>query len=95
MEAELEGEPLPDGNPNQWADRIKRRLQFHYEAYAEVERWWGESGLGRPLVGVAPEPRLYCRYDGEEPTMNENILPPHFVPSFLAAVVVHLRGSQF
>jgi hypothetical protein len=38
---------LMDGNPNQWADRTKSRMQFGYDAYAEVERWWNASGRGR------------------------------------------------
>ena len=49
MGAELEGKPIPDGNPNQWADRTKSRVQFGYDAYAEVERWW-TSGGGRQLL---------------------------------------------
>ena len=49
MGAELEGKPIPDGNPNQWADRTKSRVQFDYDAYAEVERWWA-SGGGRQLL---------------------------------------------
>jgi hypothetical protein len=44
MEAELEGKPIPDGNSNQWADRTKNRVQFDYDAYAEVERWWTTGG---------------------------------------------------
>ncbi|KAI0271993.1 hypothetical protein BGY98DRAFT_1100075 [Russula aff. rugulosa BPL654] len=44
MAAELEGRPIPDGNPNQWADRTKNRIQFDYDAYAEVERWWASGG---------------------------------------------------
>ncbi len=44
MAAELEGGPIPDGNPNQWADRMKNRIQFDYDAYAEVERWWASGG---------------------------------------------------
>lgn len=44
MGAELEGKPIPDGNPNQWADRTKSRVQFDYDAYAEVERWWASGG---------------------------------------------------
>ncbi len=44
MAAELEGRPIPDGNPNQWADRTKNRVQFDYDAYAEVERWWASGG---------------------------------------------------
>jgi hypothetical protein len=47
MAAELEGKPIPDGNPNQWADRTKNRVQFDYDAYAEVERWWTSSGQQR------------------------------------------------
>jgi hypothetical protein len=39
MAAELEGRLIPDGNPNQWADRTKDRIQFDYDAHAEVERW--------------------------------------------------------
>jgi salicylate hydroxylase len=44
MAAELEDKPIPDGNPNQWADRSKSRVQFGYDAYAEVERWWTNGG---------------------------------------------------
>ncbi|KAF8490551.1 FAD/NAD-P-binding domain-containing protein [Russula emetica] len=44
MAAELEGKPIPDGNPNQWADVTKSRIQFDYDAYAEVERWWASGG---------------------------------------------------
>ena len=44
MAAELEGRPIPDGNPNQWADRTKSRIQFEYDAYGEVERWWTGGG---------------------------------------------------
>ena len=44
MAAELEGKPIPDGNPNQWADRTKSRIQFEYDAYGEVERWWTGGG---------------------------------------------------
>jgi len=45
MAAELEGTmpsqiPDSDGNPNQWADHAKSRIQFDYDAYAEVEKWW-------------------------------------------------------
>ena len=49
MAAELEGKPIPDGNPNQWADRTKSQVQFDYDAYAEVERWW-TSGGGRARI---------------------------------------------
>ena len=44
MAAELEGRPIPDGNPKQWVDRTKNHIQFDYDAYAEVERWWANSG---------------------------------------------------
>ena len=44
MVAEVEGTPIQDGNPNQWADRTKNRIQFDYDAYAEVERWWTSGG---------------------------------------------------
>ncbi len=50
MAAELDegGKPIPtDGNPNQWADRTKSRIQFGYDAYAEVERWWTAGGRER------------------------------------------------
>ena len=50
MAAELDegGKPIPtDGNPNQWADRTKCRIQFGYDAYAEVERWWTAGGRER------------------------------------------------
>jgi hypothetical protein len=46
MVAELEDKPIraSDGNPNQWADRSKSRVQFDYDAYAEVEQWWTDGG---------------------------------------------------
>lgn len=47
MAAELEGESIPDGNPNQCADKTKTRIQFDYDAYAEVERWWIGGGRER------------------------------------------------
>ena len=49
MAAELEGKPIPDGNPNQWADRTKSHFQFGYDAYGEVQRWWA-SGGGRERI---------------------------------------------
>lgn len=36
-----------DGNPNQCADRTKIGIQFGYDAYAEVERWWNAGGRER------------------------------------------------
>jgi hypothetical protein len=53
MAAELEGKPIPDGNPNQWADRTKSRVQFDYDAYAEVERWWTVGGGRRRIEALA------------------------------------------
>ena len=47
MAAELEGKLVPDGNPNQWADRAKSQVQLDYDAYAEVERWWASGGRAR------------------------------------------------
>ena len=45
MAAELEGRPIPaQGNPNQWVDREKNRIQFSYDAYTEVEWWWANDG---------------------------------------------------
>jgi salicylate hydroxylase len=46
MAAELEDKPIQfsDGNPNQWADRSKTRVQFDYDAYSEVEQWWADGG---------------------------------------------------
>ena len=52
MGAELEGKPIPDGNPNQWADRTKSRVQFGYDAYAEVERWWTSGGARQLLEAL-------------------------------------------
>ncbi len=49
MAAEVEGKPIADGNPNQLADRTKNNIQFDYDAYAEVERWWATSG-GREQI---------------------------------------------
>ena len=61
MAAELDEEggtlPIPtDGNPNQSADRAKNRIQFGYDAYAEVELWWNAGGRERieALGIVAP-----------------------------------------
>ena len=39
-----EGKPIPDGTLNQWADRTKSRIQFEYDAYGEVGRWWTGGG---------------------------------------------------
>ncbi len=59
MAAELEGEPIPDGNPNQWADRTKNRAQFDYDADAEVERWWMGGGRRRiEALGAAASPGM-------------------------------------
>jgi hypothetical protein len=44
MASELEDKPIPDGNPNQWADRTKSHRQFDYDAYAEVQQWWANGG---------------------------------------------------
>lgn len=33
-----------EGNSNQWADPRKNREQFGYDADAEAERWWRETG---------------------------------------------------
>ncbi|KAN0111235.1 FAD/NAD(P)-binding domain containing protein [Russula decolorans] len=44
MAAELEGRAIPDGNPNQLADRTKNHIQYDYDAYAEVEQWWASGG---------------------------------------------------
>ena len=70
MAAELEGTPMPDGNPNQWADRSKNRIQFDYDAYAEVEKWWVGGGRERiealagnvvSVVAVTPSQDLVNR----------------------------------
>jgi len=52
MAAELEGKSIPDGNPNQCAEKTKTRIQFDYDAYAEVERWW--MGGGRERIEAKP-----------------------------------------
>ncbi|EIN04497.1 FAD/NAD(P)-binding domain-containing protein [Punctularia strigosozonata HHB-11173 SS5] len=39
------------GNPNQWADKVKNRIQFGYDADAEAERWWAQHG--RELEALA------------------------------------------
>jgi salicylate hydroxylase len=46
MAAKPEGKPIPDGNPSQWADRTKSRIQFEYDAYGDVERWWTAVSCG-------------------------------------------------
>ncbi|KAL5485549.1 hypothetical protein ACEPAI_8192 [Sanghuangporus weigelae] len=43
------GPPAPtefngEGNSNQWADPRKNREQFSYDADAEAERWWRDTG---------------------------------------------------
>jgi salicylate hydroxylase len=47
MRVEL-GEAADDGsdagNPNQWADKTKNRIQFGYDADGEVDQWWAENG---------------------------------------------------
>jgi salicylate hydroxylase len=53
MAAELEGTPIPDGNPNQWADHGKNRAQFDYDAYVEVEKWWTCGGGKEHVEGLA------------------------------------------
>ena len=57
MAAEMEHKPIPDGNPNQWADRTKSRIQFGYDAYAEVERWWTTDGGRQRIEALAGHPR--------------------------------------
>jgi len=47
MAAELNGTSVPGGNPNQWADHTKSRIQFDYDAYGEVEKWWTCGGKER------------------------------------------------
>ena len=37
MVAKLEGKPVPDRNPNQWADCLKSQVQFNYNVYMEVK----------------------------------------------------------
>ena len=52
MEAEKnadEGSTI--GNPNQWADKEKNRVQFGYDADETAERWWAENGQGLEYVG--------------------------------------------
>jgi salicylate hydroxylase len=46
MAAELEGTPIPDGHGKSilLAERAKNHIQFDYDAYAEVERWWASGG---------------------------------------------------
>ena len=68
MAAELDegGKPIStDGNPNQWADRTKSRIQFGYDAYAEVDRWWTAGGRERieALAGAGN-----CGADSVAPT---------------------------
>ena len=59
MAAELEGKPIPDENPNQWADRTKSQVQFDHDAFAEV-KWWWTSG-GRQRIEVLAGSRLSDR----------------------------------
>jgi hypothetical protein len=56
MVAVLEGKPFPaHENPNTWADRERSRIQFSYDAYAEVERWWANGGRTQ-IEKLAPHP---------------------------------------
>lgn len=50
MAGELEGTLMQDETPNQWADHSKNRMQFDYDAYAEVEKWW--MGDERELIEI-------------------------------------------
>jgi hypothetical protein len=60
MAAEREGKPIPDGNPNQWADRTKNRILFDYDAYAQVKQWWTTGGGRRRIEALAvDEPDEY------------------------------------
>ncbi|KAI0249405.1 FAD/NAD-P-binding domain-containing protein [Lactifluus subvellereus] len=61
MAAEIERKPIPDGNPNQWADRTKTRIQFDYDAYAEVERWWTTGGGRQHMEALAGHPHRIVR----------------------------------
>jgi salicylate hydroxylase len=58
MVAALNNESTDDnsGNPNQWADRAKNIKLFGYDADAEVDRWWAETGLKE--IGILGPSRL-------------------------------------
>ena len=98
MAAELDGEPIPDGNPNQWADRTKSRFQFDYDAYAEVEQWWTGGGKERieALAGgsgchdSSAEVAVKTDYEREHPRS------PHLpVARSTLAGILHFLKSQF
>lgn len=38
------GDRLNEGNPNQWADKSKNKIQFGYDADEEAEKWWRSEG---------------------------------------------------
>ena len=64
-----DGEPEPES-----------RIQFEYDAYAEVERWWSAGGRER-IEALAGGWRLWrqrrsCRDDGQGPILKEK-RPPH------------------
>ena len=71
MAAELDGKPIPDGNPNQWADRTKIRVQFDYDAYAEVERWWTGGGKER-IEALAGGSGCNCDHDSSAEVIVED-----------------------
>lgn len=49
MSGEAGGEPVLEGNSNQWADQKKNAIQFGYDADAVVDQWW--SAVGETTVG--------------------------------------------
>jgi len=88
MAAELEEMPTPGRNPNQCADQSRNQIQFDYDAYAEVEKWWMGSGRER-IEAIASERynhtgQLTGQDDGEERVVNENVLPTTSISLFLS-----------
>jgi hypothetical protein len=71
MHAELDGQPIPDGNPNQWADRTKSKVQFDYDAYAEVDRWWSTGGGREHIEALAEHPTSSLAPCASSPSSSE------------------------
>jgi len=73
---ELEGTLMQDETPNQWADHSKNRMQFDYDAYAEVEKWWmgDERELIEIIAGEGGDDASQdsSQDDGEERIVNQS-----------------------
>jgi hypothetical protein len=96
MTAEREGKSIPDGNPNQWADRTKNRVLFDYDAYDQVKQWWTAEGEQRLIEALAvdePEPdERYHPYQDPSPwlssfTTDWSFKPTVYIPTIALCAI--------